>query len=126
MATTVIWHNSFVVSHIESKFGMEVLWNNRHQIPMPHALLLWKLGCHGNQSKTSTTHLSYLSSYLLRRFFRVVCISHIPDCFENLVAMATRVKLLQCLCLKLYWIYICYGDSLRQQVSVTYIVAMVT
>ena len=123
MATTVICHNSFVVSHIESKFGIEVLWNNRHQ---PDALLLWKLGCHGNQSETSITHLSYLSSYLVRRFLRVVCISHIADCFGNLVAMATRLKLLQCLCLKLYWIYICYGDSLRQQVSVTYIVAMVT
>ena len=123
MTTIVICHNSFVISHIESKFGMEVFWNNRHQ---PHALLLWKHGCHGNQSETSITLLSYLSSYLVRRFLGAVCISHIPDCFGNLVAMATRLKLLQCFCLKLYWIYICYGDSLRQQVSVTYIVAMVT
>ena len=123
MTTTVICHNSFIVNQIESKFGMEVFWNNRCQ---PHALLLWKLGCHGNDSETSITLLSYLSSYLVRRFLGAVCISHIPDCFGNLVAMATRLKVPQCLCLKLYWIYICYGDSMRQQVSVIYIVAMVT
>ena len=66
MATTVICHNSFVSSHIESTFGTEVLWDNRHQ---PHTLLPWKLqschelnmtnallmfhsGCHGNQVST--------------------------------------------------------------------------
>ena len=36
---------------------MEVLWDNRHQ---PHTSLLWKLGCHGNQSATSIAYLSYL------------------------------------------------------------------
>ena len=44
MAATVIRHNSFVLSHIESTFGMEVLWDNRHQ---PRTSLPWKLQhCH--------------------------------------------------------------------------------
>ena len=44
MATTVIRHNSFALSHIESTFGMEILWDNRHQ---PHTSMPWKLQrCH--------------------------------------------------------------------------------
>ena len=46
---------TYIVSWIEFIFGMEVLWDNRHQ---PHTSLLWKLGCHGNQSEISITHLS--------------------------------------------------------------------
>ena len=30
--------NSLVLNHIKSIFGMEVLWDDRHQ---PHTLLLW-------------------------------------------------------------------------------------
>ena len=45
----------FVLSRIESIFAMEVLWDDRHQL---HTSLPWKLGCHGNQSETSITHLS--------------------------------------------------------------------
>ena len=40
---------------IEFKFRTEVRWDNRHQ---SHTSLLWKLGCHGNQGKTSITSLS--------------------------------------------------------------------
>ena len=47
--------SSFVSSHIEFIFGIEVPWDNRHQ---PLTSLLWKLSCHGNQSETSVTPLA--------------------------------------------------------------------
>ena len=79
------------LSCIEFTFGTELGWDNRHQ---PHTSLLWKLGCHGNQSETSITSLSkvLLSSYLVRRFLETIGISHIPHCYGNFVAIATTVK----------------------------------
>ena len=70
---------------------MEVLWEDRHQ---PHSSLLWKLGCHGNQSETTVTDLSQviLSSYLTWSFLETIGISHIPHCYGNLVDMATTLK----------------------------------
>ena len=62
MVTELSWqpqryvNNSFVSSHIESTFGMELLWDNRYR---PYTSFLWKLGCHGSHSETSETHLSY-------------------------------------------------------------------
>ena len=63
---------------------MEVRWDNRHQ---PHTMMLWELGCHGDQSETSITNLSrvVLSLYLLWRFFETIGISHIPRCYGNQV-----------------------------------------
>ena len=48
-------NNVFVLSCTEFTFHTEVHWDNRHQ---PHTSLLWKLGCHSNQSETSINSLS--------------------------------------------------------------------
>ena len=84
-------NNSFVLSRTDFRFGMEVLWDNRHQ---PYTSLLCQFSCHGNQLKISITPLFWvaLRSYLVWRFFETVCISYMPRCYGNSVAMATRMK----------------------------------
>ena len=49
---------------------------------------------HGNHSDMPITSLSevVLNPYLVWRFVGTIGISHIPGCFGNLVAMATRGK----------------------------------
>ena len=97
MVTKLPWqpqlyvNNSFVLSWIESIFGIEVLWEDRHQ---PHTSLLWYLCYHSNHSDMSITLLSQviLSSHLVWRFFGTIGISLIPRCYGNLVTMAARVK----------------------------------
>ena len=78
-------------SHIESIFGMEVPWHDRHQ---PATSLLWLLSYHSNQGKTLITPFSsvVLSQYLVWRFLGTTGISQLPRCYGNSVAMATRPK----------------------------------
>ena len=71
---------------------MDITCHNRHHYC---TMLLWELGCHGNQSETSLTHSSgvLFASYLVLRFLDTIGISLIPHCYENMVAMATTMTL---------------------------------
>ena len=70
---------------------MEALWDDRYQ---QHTSLLLQLSYHGNHSDMLVINLSYivLSSHLAQSFAGTIGISLIPHCYENLVAMATKVK----------------------------------
>ena len=80
----ILPRNSFAFSCIESKFAMEFPWDKSHQ---PFTLLLWQ------ESKTLITPLSLtvLNLHLSWRFLGTKDINHIPHCYGNSLAMATRV-----------------------------------
>ena len=63
-------NNSFVLSRTNFRFGMEVLWDNRHQ---PYTSLLWQSSCHGNQLEISITPLFWIA-------LSTICISYVPRC----------------------------------------------
>ena len=84
-------NNSYFFSRIESIFGMEVPWHDRHQ---PTILLLCELSFHGNQGETLIIPFSsvVLSQYLVWRFLGMTGINQLHCCYGNSVSMATSVK----------------------------------
>ena len=64
---------------------MKLHWDIRHQNPTS---LLWKLGCHGNQSETAITYIPSVNSISCIefifgiKFLKVAGISHLTGCFE--------------------------------------------
>ena len=93
MVTRLPWqpqgydNNSSVSSHIEITFGMEVLWDDKHQpltslprklqhcreLNMTNVLLIFHSGCHGNQNSIAMRYEGDVNTiYLCMHIFIVL------------------------------------------------------